>query len=151
MAGPSLPPPICTFRDALGFAMTLADDYAFANAAVLLAGDGRPIDLAVTEGIGATIEPIVAWAAGIDHWAGRPRSTLVVSIRPYEPEAIREHDLHLYRRARWALGRAGCDLIDWIETDGDLVRSYAYLTCPAEAWPGDAPTHRRADGRPPWP
>ena len=75
-----------------------------------------------------------------------PRSTLVVSVRPYEPDLARERDLHLYRRARWSLGRAGCDLVDWIETDGDLFRSYAYLTCPARAWAGDPPVHRLNDG-----
>ena len=66
----------------------------------------------------------------------------------YEPDLVRERDLHLYRRARWSLGRAGCDLVDWIETDGDLFRSYAYLTCPAAAWAGDPPANRLSDGQP---
>jgi hypothetical protein len=148
MAGPPLPPSINAFRDALGFAMALADEYAFTNAAVLLAGDGRPIDLAVADGIGGSIEPVVAWAAGSSWWTQPPRSSLVFSIRPYEPDLVRERDLRRYRHARWSLAQAGCDLLDWIETDGDLFRSYAYLISPAEAWSDDPPPHRLGDRRP---
>jgi len=148
MARQPRPTPITTFRDALGLAMSLADEYAFANAAVLLAGDGRPIDVAVDEGIGATIEPVVAWACGARCWARRPHSALVLSIRPHEAEVVRERDLWRYRQAGWSLGRAGFDLLDWIETDGDLFRSFAYLTCPARAWAGDPPVDRIDDSGP---
>jgi len=143
--------PINSFRDAVGFAMELADRHAFVAAAALLGPDGRPVDVvtlstAAVGGVDPEIEPVVAWAAGVDGWMGQPCRTLLVSVRPFDPEVVREADLRRYRQARWALGRSGCDLVDWIETDGDLFRSYAYLTCPAEAWSDDPPNHRLADG-----
>jgi hypothetical protein len=141
-------PPIASFRDAVGFAMELTDRYAFVNAAVLLAGDGRPVDLAVVEGIAGSIEPVVAWAAGVDHWATPARSSLLISVRPVSPDIVCEADIGRYRRARWSLAGAGCRLLDWVETDGDLIRSYAYLTDPARAWADDPPGDRLADGGP---
>ncbi len=148
MADPPVSP-VRSFRDAVGFALELADRYAFVAAAALLDADGVPVDVAVVEGLGSPIEPVVAWAAGADGWRSAPRRTLLISIRPFDPGVVAEDDLRRYRQARWSLGRAGCHLIDWIETDGDLVRSYAYLTCPAEAWAGDPPDHRLVDGGPP--
>lgn len=139
-------PALRSFRDAIGFALELADRYAFVAAAVLLGPNGQPIDLAVAEGLGSSIEPVVAWAAGIDGWGAVPRRSLLISVRPFDPEVIREADLRRYRQARWSLAGAGCHLVDWIETDGDLVRSYAYVTCPAEAWAADPPDHRLIDG-----
>jgi len=131
--------------------MELADRHAFVAAIALLGPDGRPIDVvtlntAIVDGVAAEIEPVVAWAAGLDGWRCRPCRTLLVSVRPFDPEIVREVDLRHYRHARWALAQAGCDLIDWVETDGDLFRSYAYLTCPAEAWTNDPPSHRLSDG-----
>jgi hypothetical protein len=142
---PSIPP-ITSFRDATGFALELADRYAFVSAAVLLGPGGTPIDIATAEGIDAGIEPVVAWAAGIDGWRPPPLVALVISVRSVDPDVVREADIRRYRQARWSRGSAGCHLVDWIETDGDLVRSYAYLTCPAEAWSADPPGHRMIDG-----
>ncbi len=147
MMGPTVPAIAC-YRDAVGFALELADHHAFVSAIALLDATGRTIDLAVAEGLGTTIDPVVAWATGRTGWAGSPTAALAVSVQPFAPEIIREVDLRRYRRANWSLAGAGCRLIDWIETDGDLVRSYAYLTCQATAWPDDPPHHRRADGSP---
>ncbi len=146
--------PIESFRDAVGFAMELADRHAFVAAIALLGPDGRPIDVVTVNtatvgpfgAAGAEIEPVVAWAAGLDGWRCQPCRALLVSVRAFDPEIVREQDLHHYRQARWSLARSWCDLIDWIETDGDLFRSYAYLTCPAEAWTNDPPGHRLSDG-----
>ncbi len=138
-------PPIRSFRDALGFALELADRHPRAAAAALLEPGGRAVELAVAPSPDASIEPVVAWAAGSGGWDGRPRSVLVVSIRAFDPDVVREADLRRYRRIGWSLARAGRPLADWIETDGDLVRSYAYLTHPAEAWAGDPPAHRADD------
>ena len=143
-----IPGTIISFRDAVGVAMELADEFAFANAAAILDERGHLLDMAVVEGIGRTIEPVVEWATGIDGWHTRINRILLISIRPYEVDIVREADLRLYRRAGWAISAAGARLIDWIETDGDLVRSYAYVTCPAQAWLDDPPGERASDGRP---
>ncbi len=142
---------IITFRDALGLAMELADDYAFVNAAAIVDHGGNLVDLIVAEGIGRTIDPVIGWLCEPPPPRNRGRpiaQTLVVSVRPFEADVVREQDLRLYRSARWTLAAAGIELIDWIETDGDLFRSYAYVTCPARAWERDPPADRLSDGRP---
>lgn len=139
---------VSSFRDALGLAMELADEYAFVNAGVVLTDSGVVTDIVLAEGIGRTIEPVTRWlieAAG--YW---PETTklLLLSVRPFDVDVIREDDLRRYRAASWGVAGAGGDLIDWIETDGDLFRSYAYVTCPANAWNGDRPEDRLSDGSP---
>lgn len=144
---------IVTFRDALGLAMGFADDFAFVNAALLLSADATIQRVIMTEGIGQSISPIVERLSGR---AGTGRLTnpaiqapvvaaVLISVRPFEMDIIRESDLALFRRASWALIGIGIDLMDWIETDGDLFRSYAYVTCPATAWPND-PANERLEG-----
>lgn len=141
------PAVIGSFRDAVGLAMELADEYAFANAgAVIDTTSGVLVDLAVAEGIGRTIEPITRWLVDSDGcWPELP-GILFLTVRPFEVDVVREQDLRLYRSAAWAVAAAGGQVIDWIETDGDLFRSYAYVTCPASAWPSDAPEDRLTDG-----
>ncbi len=137
--------------------MALADEYAFANGLALIDGHGGLIDLAIVEGIGQTVEPLVRWLASgkpepneqssrgpgrQNHGGAAAMSALLLSVRPYEADLVREEDLRLYRNGGWAISAAGLHLIDWIETDGDLFRSYAYLMCPATAWPDDPPMER---------
>lgn len=150
MSSIPIPPSIVTFRDAVGLAMQLADEFAFVNAAALLDSGGTVLDLAIAEGIGRTIDPVVRWAAatvpapqtaGTDHGC----RVVLVSVQPYDVDLIRESDLRLYRRAGWSMAAVGHRLVDWIETDGEDFRSYAYVTCPATAWGEDPPGHRNQD------
>lgn len=149
------PGPIRSFRDAIGAALELADDHPLASVAVLLEPDGERVDVAIARGLDASIEAVVAWAAAVDGWAGsgrlarRPLGVLLISIRSFDPDVIREADLRRFRQAGWTMARAGHRLVDWIETDGDLVRSYAHVTSPDRAWPDDPPEHRRGDRRGP--
>ncbi len=167
---------VVTFRDALGLAMLLADEYAFVNAAAVLDRSGAVTALGVVDGVGQSIELLVGWcrarADGSELHGPRPNAgasqasmtrrrpsagapsagapsaganVLLVTVRPHDQDVISEYDLALFRRARWSLAEAGLDLSDWIETDGDLFRSYAYVTCPAQAWPEDPPQDRMTD------
>ncbi len=140
--------PIATFRDALGFAMEFGTIHRWASAALVLDRNKRPSDIVVADGDAGALEAVISWASALTPGPGRPWLVLAVSARPMRPEVVAEADLRRYRQARWTLGLAGRDLIDWIETDGDLVRSYAYLTCPATAWAGDPPHHRLSDREP---
>ena len=148
------PVSIVTFRDAVGLAMVVADEYAFANVAAVLDEQGDLVEFAVTEGIGQTIEPIVAWAVAAPARAptaeasGSGSGVLLLSVRPYEVDIVHQQDLRLFRTARWALACAGLHLVDWIETDGDMFRSYAYVTCPSDAWVDDPLAERLSDHQP---
>lgn len=132
--------PILTFRDALGLAMSLADDHAFVHAAVCLDPHHAIIGMPQSEGLGRSPGPLIA--AVCDQSPGSVAAVVLATVRPFEPDVVREADLQLFRRSRWALAEVGIDLLDWIETDGDLFRSYAYVTCPALAWPDDPPDQR---------
>ncbi len=147
------PPPTLrasTFRDALGLAMWLADDYAYLNASVLLDRRRRVLDLAAVEGVGCSVEPLVE---RLTDSPPRPSPSvrslavevMLITVRPVEADIVREADLWRYRRAGWALARVGLSLIDWIESDGDLFRSFAHTTCPASAWPDDAAAEGSTD------
>ncbi len=137
---------ISSFRDALGLAMLLADEYAFVNAAAVLDSAGTVTTIGVADGVGQNIERLVGWCA--TRAAPGLSEVLLLTVRPYESDVITERDLGLYRHARWSLAGAGIGLADWIETDGDLFRSYAYVTCPAHAWPRDPPQDRIRDADP---
>lgn len=137
---------ISSFRDALGLAMLLADEYAFVNAAAVLDPAGTVTTIGLADGIGQSVEQLLGWCAARP--APEPSQVLLLTVRPYEHDVVAERDLDLYRRARWKLAGAGFGLADWIETDGDLFRSYAYLTCPAHAWPQDPSEDRIRDAEP---
>ena len=145
---------LCGFRDALGLAMQLADEYAFISAGVMLDGTGHVIDVVSTQGIGRPVGPLVGRVCtalggpkqppdvGAGQRPGATTAVVLLTVRPFDADVIREADLNLFRQARWAIEVAGVELLDWIETDGDLFRSYAYVTCPALAWPDDPPGER---------
>lgn len=141
----ALGPPvkISTFRDALGLAMLLADEYAFLRAAALLHQDGTVQELLTVDGFGSSIGSLVGQVCiRLHRPPGGISSVVLLTIGPMEDGIIRESDLGQFRRARWAVSASGADLVDWIETDGDLARSYASITCPALAWPQDPPEQR---------
>lgn len=131
---PALPPDLrlVTFRDALGLAMWLADRHVRLNAIVLIDQNRRPIAVVCTDGDGVLGCPAAA-------------NTLLITVGPMNVDVIHEADLARYRRWGWTMAEVGAPLIDWIETDGDEFRSFAYATCPASAWPDDPPPERHED------
>ncbi len=54
-----------------------------------------------------------------------------------------ERDLGLFRLARRHLAADGIDLLDWIHTDGELLRSMSYASDPSRAWTSDDEAIRR--------
>lgn len=104
---------------------------------VLLAASGRCVDVGLFRT--RSVEIAANWAVDICRlFTQRGQSVsnvLLVSVCPSATPTIHELDLELFRSLRWRLSVLGVDLLDWIETDGDHVRSFAHLTCPATAWP----------------
>ncbi len=105
---------------------------------VLLTASGHCLDVGLLRT--GSVEMAASWAVASCREFIREdeeiRNVLLVSVCPTATPTIRESDLDLFRSLRWRLSIAGVDLVDWIETDGDHVRSFAYLTCPAAAWAG---------------
>ncbi len=69
--------------------------------------------------------------------------TLFLQAGPGVGDDLVERDLGLFRLARRKLAAEGLDLLDWLHTDGELVRSMAYATDPSRAWTSDDDQIRR--------
>lgn len=137
-----VPSTVAEFRDALGLAFELSDEFAFAQAVVTTDHLHRCIDFAVFTEIGDGLAPTLNWLSDRIGHRPRPRRVLLISIRSIDGIIVAERDLAEFRFAQQAVDRLGARLIDWIETDGELVRSYAYLANPHTTWSAQA----RAEG-----
>lgn len=133
-----VPDSIRSFRDALGLALELGDEFAFAHAALVLSADRRCVDFEVFTSIVDNLSKVLSWLS--DRFERRTDSSLVllISIRSVDGWSIYEHDLSDFRFARATISGFGGHLLDWIETDGELVRSYAYVVNPNTAWSVEA-------------
>jgi hypothetical protein len=145
MSHPDHPATVSCFRDAVGIALQLSEEYAYAQVAVLLDGDGSPLDRRVFDAVGVGLMPVLAWCLSTAADLDPPIDVLLLTARSIEPALVREQDLAQYRRAERTLTGANLGLLDWIETDGELVRSFAYLIHPDTAWITDPVDHRRVD------
>ncbi len=128
-----VPESICSFRDALGLALELSDEFAFAHTAVILSSDRRCIDFRVFTAVVDNLSDVLEWLATRPQDSADSPLVLLISVRSVD-RSIYEHDLSTFRLARTRVSALGAMLLDWIETDGELVRSYAHLVNPSTAW-----------------
>lgn len=134
MAIVPVPFTISSFRDALGLAFELSDEFAFAQAAVLIDRQRRCVDFGVFTEVGQGLTPALGWLSRrVDHHRPSLRA-LFISVRSVNGLIVAEHDLAEFRFAVHTAAQMGVSVIDWLETDGELVRSYAYLTNPNTVW-----------------
>lgn len=133
-----LPHSINSFRDALGLAFELSDEFAFAHAALVLGPDRRCIDFEIFTAIGDNLSEVLSWLSSRVETSLDPALVLLISVRSVDGWSIYEQDLSDFRFARSTISGYGGTLLDWIETDGELVRSYAYLVNPNTAWSVEA-------------
>lgn len=129
-----LPDTPLNFADAIGVAFALSDCYVFTQAALLLDSDLRCFDLAVFPDTGdrpwrsrldtgAAIGDLVGAA-----YASAARSMVAITVGVVDGEVLYESDLAHYRATSVLARLCGLQLLDWIVTDGDLLRSYAEIT-----------------------
>ena len=133
-----VPDLIRSFRDALGLALELSDEFAFAHAALVLSPDRRCVDFEVFTSIVENLSEILGWLSCRFESHADSAFVLLISIRSVDGWSIYERDLSDFRFARATISGFGGHLVDWIETDGELVRSYAYLVNPNTAWSVEA-------------
>lgn len=129
-----VPESICSFRDALGLALELSDEFAFAHAVVVLSPDRRCVDFRVFTAIVDNVSEVLGWVSYRLERRTTPALVMLISVRSVDGWSIYERDLSNFRLARKKISDLGATLIDWIETDGELVRSYAYIVNPNTAW-----------------
>lgn len=129
-----VPDSIGSFRDALGLALELSDEFAFAHAAVVLNPDRRCVDFGVFTSIVDNLSEVLSWLSSQFELRVDSAQVLLISVRSVDGWSIYERDLSNFRLARTTIAECGGLLIDWIETDGELVRSYAHVVNPNTAW-----------------
>ncbi len=129
-----VPDSIRSFRDALGLALELNDEFAFAHAAVVLSPDRRCVDFGVFTAVGHNLSATLGWLSCRFERSSDRALVLLISVRSIDGRSIYERDLSDFRFARATISEFGGSLLDWIETDGELVRSYAQLVNPNTAW-----------------
>ena len=129
-----VPESIRSFRDALGLALELSDEFAFAHAAVVLSCERRCLDLGVFTAIDDNLPELLGWLSERFQRQPQAETVLLISVRSVDAWLVYERDLGNYRFARATITEFGGRLLDWIETDGELVRSYAHLANPNTEW-----------------
>ncbi len=133
-----VPESIMSFRDALGLALELSDEFAFAHAAVVLSPTRACVDFRVFTAIVDNPSEVLGWLSHRFHRYVSPALVLLISVRSVDGWSVYERDLTDFRFARNTIAELGGLLLDWIETDGDLVRSFAHLVNPNTAWSVEA-------------
>lgn len=117
------------FSDAVVAAVGLQEIYGrFAAAAVIDDDDGTILDLRPFAGEDACVVCALEWALNVaDEWHSAHRVVLLSGGGP-SVRAVREDDIRLYQDLREELDAHDIELVDWVQTDGDEIRSLTF-TC----------------------
>lgn len=131
-------PTISGLSEAMRVALALHDLYGrFAAAAVVDDLDGTLLDLRPFAGEAACVVCAVEWALQVaDDWHHAHRIVLL-SGDGHPVREPRELDIRIFQEVRRELRAHGMTLVDWIQTDGDDLRSMT-LTCDVRSgWDDD--------------
>lgn len=132
-------PVITHFAEAVHTAVGLQDLYGEFAAAALLDDDGTILEMRPFSGDDTCVVCAVEWAVNVaDDWQCAERVVLLSSASGPLREC-REDDVRLYQRLHDALDVHGIELVDWIQTDGDDIRSLTYTCDLAPTWDDQVP------------
>jgi hypothetical protein len=124
---------IRTFEDAVAAVLGIRDRFGAGHGVAVLDLTGRVIDLTVFTGEDHTIDTALDWASCVtlnDPLASR---MVLLSAVGWGLRPVREADLELLRLARRVFGEDGVEVVDWVQTDGEDIRSLAFTLEPG-AW-----------------
>ncbi len=119
---------IVDLLDALQLTIGLHDRFGHFHAAVPLAPDGTVVSLTVFAGHDHDISAALAHAASLAAIDAGYDLFLLISSTEHDQREVREADIELFHRVRSGFGAAGVEIIDWVLTDGETLRSMA-CTC----------------------
>jgi hypothetical protein len=121
------------FADAACAAVGLQELYGRFAAAVLLGDDGEIVDMRPFAGERACVACAIEWAVNfVDH--PRAHRIVLLSSDSSSVRHAKEDDIRLYRELCDELDLNGFELVDWIQTDGDLLRSLTFTCDLAPNW-----------------
>jgi hypothetical protein len=126
-------PPIRSFADSLAALLGLEERLGHVHAVMLLDGGGRIVDgLAVIPPL--AIDELVVAGAGLAADHARARRALLLSGGQSPVDQIVEDELDRWRRYRRRFSDVGVELVDWLASDGENIRSYAITDIGDVAW-----------------
>jgi hypothetical protein len=135
---PPRPRAIHDFADAVGAAVGLQELYGRFAAAVLLDDDGAIVDMRPFAGEHACIACAIEWAINLVDRprADRPRADRIVLLsgEVSSVRAPKEDDIRVYQELGDELDHHGFELVDWVQTDGTLIRSLTFTCDVAPHW-----------------
>ncbi|HEX6310404.1 MAG TPA: hypothetical protein VF152_02120 [Acidimicrobiia bacterium] len=135
------------FTDAIAEALAIRQRFRRGHAAAILDDAGTILDLTVFTARDHSMHDALHWASCIASTDDRATRMVLLSAVTTSVRAPREGDLEMLRRARAVLGERGVSVVDWIQTDGDDIRSLA-CTLGIDTWGSAALTRgsRRRHG-----
>jgi hypothetical protein len=121
------------FVDAVAEAMAIRQRFRRGHAAAVLDDAGTLLDLTVFTAHDHSMHDALDWASCMVLDDDRATRLVLLSAVTTSVRQPCEADLGVLRRARAAFGDRGVTVIDWIQTDGEDIRSLAF-TLGIDAW-----------------
>jgi len=119
---------IADLIDAMQLTIGLHDRFGRFHASAALAVDGTVVDLAVFAGRHHDVFSALDYAAEFAASSPGCYAFVLTSSTDHDQQQVREVDIELFRRVRSIFASAGIEVIDWVITDGETLRSMA-CTC----------------------
>ena len=130
------------FGDAVAVLMRLHDDFGYAHAVALLSEWGHVLELVALADATYTIDTAMGWALCRVLDLPGVRRVVFFSAGDGGASTVRERDVRKAEVLRSTLAESGFEVLDWLFSDGELMRSMAY-TAGWDTW--DELTSRDAD------
>ena len=125
---------IVSFTDAIAIAFGVRRQFVRAHTAVLVDSRGRVVDLTVFSRPDSMIDTALDWAGCFAvNDGGVRRMVLVSAVDDGVADEPKVEDLELLREARAHFADLGVLVVDWLQCDGNVVRSLD-LASDGEGW-----------------
>ena len=121
------------FVDAVAEAMAIQQRFTRGHAAAVLDDAGTLLDLTVFTARDHSMHDALDWASCMVLDDDRATRLVLLSAVTTTVRHPCEADLSVLRRARTLFGDRGVTVVDWIQTDGEDIRSLAF-TLGVDAW-----------------
>jgi len=121
------------FVDAVAEAMAIQQRFRRGHAAAVLDDAGTLLDLTVFTARDHSMHDALDWASCMVLNDDRATRLVLLSAVTTTVRQPCEADLDALRRARTLFGDRGVTVVDWIQTDGEDIRSLAF-TLGIDAW-----------------
>ena len=125
---------ITSFTDAIATAFGVRRQFTHAHTAALLDSWGRVLDLTVFSRPDNSIDTALGWAGCFAANDGTVRRMVLLSaVADSVAHEPRHADVERLRQARARFGEMGVLVVDWLQCDGNVVRSID-LAADGEGW-----------------